>query len=117
MDTSSGGLRHGLLTLAIADVDELYACYMPFVAGGGVFIPTHKTFALGEEVFVLMELYWESEKIPLVGKAVWITPPGAVTNRKQGIGIQLNNDSAELVAKIETQLTDLLASDRATHSL
>src|SRR5690606_36448223 len=111
MDTSGGGLRHGILNLAIADVDELYACYMPFVAGGGLFIPTRKPFALGEEVFVLVELYCEPDEIPLVGKTVWITPPGVVTNRKQGIGIQLDN-AAQLVARIETELTGLLASDR-----
>src|SRR5690606_2426947 len=117
MDISGGGLRHGILTLSIPDVDELYACYMPFIQGGGIFIPTSKPFVLGDEVFVLLDLYSEADKIPLAGKVVSITPAGVVTSRKQGIGIQLNSDAAPVVHKIENQLAGLLTTDRLTHSL
>lgn len=110
-------MRHGILTLSIPDANELYACYMPFVSRGGLFIPTRKSFVLGDEVFVVVELYSEPEKIPLAGKVVWATPAGVLTSRKQGIGIQLNEDAAPLVAKIETLLVDLLTTDRLSHSL
>ena len=117
MDSSGGGLRNGLLNLSIKDINELYACFMPYVTNGGLFVPTRKEFLLGDEVFLLLELLDEPEKIPLTGKVVWITPRGVVTNRKQGIGIQLSEDSAHIVSKIETYLAGLLNSDRQTHTL
>ena len=110
-------MRHGIMTLTIPDANELYACYMPFVNQGGLFIPTRKHFVLGDEIFVVLDLYGEPAKIPLAGKVIWITPAGVVTSRKQGVGIQLNADAAPLVAKIETLLVDLLTTDRISHSL
>jgi len=117
MEISGGGMRDGIITLTIPDAHELHACYMPFINRGGLFIPTRKQFVLGDEVFVVLDLFGEAEKIPLAGTVVWITPAGVVTSRKQGIGIQLNADAGPLVAKIETLLVDLLTTDRLTHSL
>lgn len=112
-----GGLRSGILNVSIDDVNELYACYMPFVTNGGLFIPTKKQFHLGDEVFVLLELMEEDEKIPLTGRVIWLTPPGVVTNRKQGIGIQLGEEHADLVKRIETHLAGLLNTERTTYTI
>lgn len=117
MDAIGGGLRNGLLNMSIKDVNELHACFMPYVSNGGLFVPTRKEFMLGDEVFLLLELLDEPEKIPLTGKVVWVTPKGVVTNRKQGIGIQFGEDNAQLVTKIETYLAGLLNSDRQTHTM
>ena len=54
----------------------LYAAYMPFIKNGGLFIPTNKSYKLGDEVFMLLNLMDEQEKIPVAGKVVWITPKG-----------------------------------------
>ncbi len=48
---TSGAPRPGVLSLAIKEKAALYAAYMPFLAGGGLFIPTTKPFKIGEEVF------------------------------------------------------------------
>lgn len=112
-----GGLRSAILNVSIRDLNELYECYMPFVNHGGLFIPTSRQFLLEDEVFVVLELLDEPEKIPLTGKVIWITPPGVVTSRKQGIGIQLSTENAELVTKIENQLGGMLNSDLPTHTL
>ena len=71
-----GGGRSGILSLTIKDKAVLYAAYMPFVQNGGLFIPTNKQYKLGEEVFLLLNLMDEPEKIPVAGKIVWITPKG-----------------------------------------
>jgi type IV pilus assembly protein PilZ len=42
--------KQGILSLTIKDRTFLYAAYMPFLRNGGLFIPTNKRFALGEEV-------------------------------------------------------------------
>lgn len=110
--------RQGILSLTIKDKSALYAAYMPFIKGGGLFIPTKKSYQLGEEVFMLLTLMDDTEKIPVAGKIVWITPPGAQGNRAAGIGVQFS-DQDEGVArnKIEGYLAGALQSDRPTHTM
>jgi len=111
------GIRSGILNLSLKDADELYACYMPFVENGGLFIPSRKQFAIGDEVFVLLELMEEPDKLPLTGKVVWVTPKGTSGNRKQGVGIQFPVESGPLVQRVETYLAGLLSSGRPTYTL
>ena len=98
------GARHGILSLSIKDKAVLYAAYMPFIRNGGLFIPTKKEYELGDEVFMLLNLMDEAEKIPVAGKVVWITPKGAQGNRAAGIGVQFNDQDDVARAKIETYL-------------
>ena len=111
------GIRSGILNLSLKDANELYACYMPFVENSGLFIPSRKQFAIGDEVFVLLELMEEPDKLPLTGKVVWVTPKGTSGNRKQGVGIQFPVESGPLVQRIETYLAGLLSSGRPTYTL
>ncbi|PIE43071.1 MAG: pilus assembly protein PilZ [Gammaproteobacteria bacterium] len=111
------GARHGILTLTIKDKAVLYAAYMPFIKNGGLFIPTTKSYQLGNEVFLLLNLMDEVEKIPVAGKVVWITPKGAQGNRAAGIGVQFNDDSEHARNKIETYLAGAISSDRQTHTM
>ena len=110
--------RQGILSLTIKDKSALYAAYMPFVKGGGLFIPTKKDYQLGEEVFMLLTLMEESEKIPVAGKIVWVTPPGAQGNRAAGIGVRFSDqDDGAARNKIEGFLAGALDSDRPTHTM
>lgn len=112
-----GGLRSAILNVTIKDVQELYECYMPFVNHGGLFIPTKRQYNMDDEVFIVLELLDEPDKLPLTGRVIWITPAAVVNNRKQGIGIQFTEDNAELVSKIETHLAGLLNTDQPTNTL
>ncbi len=112
-----GGARNGILSLTIKDKAVLYAAYMPFVTHGGLFIPTNKTYALGDEVFMLLNLMDEPEKIPVAGKVIWITPKGAQGNRAAGIGVQFSDQDDTASKKIETYLAGSLESDRPTHTM
>ncbi|HCE6406866.1 TPA: PilZ domain-containing protein [Pseudomonas aeruginosa] len=105
------GPRNGILSLTIKDKSVLYAAYMPFIRNGGLFIPTNKNYKLGDEVFMLLNLMEEPEKIPVAGKVVWITPKGAQGNRAAGIGVNTARN------KIETYLAGALKSDRPTHTM
>ena len=109
--------RSGTLSLTIKDKSVLYAAYMPFIKNGGLFVPTNKDYTLGEEIFMLLQLMDEPEKIPLAGKVVWITPKGAQGNRLTGIGVQLPSTDEGLRQKIETYLAGTLNSARPTHTL
>ncbi len=110
--------RQGILSLTIKDKSALYAAYMPFVKNGGLFIPTNKTYKLGDEVFMLLTLMDEPEKIPVAGRIIWVTPRGAQGNRAAGIGVQFSDmDGGAARNKIETYLAGALQSDRPTHTM
>ena len=110
--------RQGILSLTIKDKSALYAAYMPFVKGGGLFIPTKKGYTLGDEVFMLLTLMDETDKIPVAGKIIWITPVGAQGNRAAGIGVQFSDqDDGAARNKIEGYLAGALDADRPTHTM
>lgn len=110
--------RQGILSLTIKDKSALYAAYMPFVHNGGLFIPTTKSYGLGDEVFMLLTLMEEKEKLPVAGKIIWVTPKGAQGNRAAGIGVQFSDQDDGLARKkIETYLAGALTSDRQTHTM
>lgn len=115
---SSGATKPGVLSLAIREKAALYAAYMPFLVGGGLFIPTNKTFKIGEEVFMLLSLIDDPVKLKVVGNVVWITPSTQGT-KPQGIGVQFNEKSGGLEArtKIEGLLGNVLKSSRPTHTM
>jgi len=76
------------------------------------------TYKLGDEVFMLLTLMDETEKMPVVGRVVWINPSGAQGNRIAGIGVQFTDKDGESVRnKIETYLAGSLDSDRPTHTM
>ena len=117
MQGLGGGARNGILSLTIKDKAVLYAAYMPFVKHGGLFIPTSKSYSLGDEVFMLLNLMDEPEKIPVAGKVVWVTPKGAQGNRAAGVGVQFSDQDDTAAKKIETYLAGSLDSDRPTHTM
>ncbi len=116
MSNQQGG-RNGILSLTIKDKAVLYSAYMPFLQHGGLFVPTNKEYKIGDEVFMLLNLMDEPDKIPIAGKVVWITPKGAQGNRTAGIGVQFSEEDAQANAKIENHLAGSLESDRPTHTM
>lgn len=110
--------RSGVLSLAINEKAALYSAYMPFIQGGGLFIPTNKAYKMGEEVFMLLSLPEDPTKLRVIGHVAWITP---VTqgNRPQGIGVQFSEKDGGVEArnKIEGILGGALKSGRPTHTM
>lgn len=110
--------KPGLLTLTIKDKSALYLAYMPYVINGGLFIPTNSSYRLGDDVFMLLNLMGEEEKLPVVGKVVWITPKGSHGKRTAGIGVQFSEqDRGATQRKIESHLAGSLGGDRFTHTM
>ena len=110
--------RPGMLSLSIKDKASLYAAYMPYVKNGGLFIPTTKKYSLGDEVFMLLTLMEDKERLPVAGKIIWITPQGAQGNRSAGVGVQFSfQDKGATRNKIETHLAGAMNSDRITHTM
>jgi len=118
MSVKGNEMRQGILSLTIKDKNALYAAYMEYVDGGGLFIPTHKKYTLGEEVFMLLSLMGEAERIPVVGKIIWITPMGSEASRSNGVGVQFNGeDSGVARNKIENYLAGTSETGRPTHTM
>lgn len=119
MSTPATQSRQGILSLAVKDKAQLYSAYMPYLKHGGIFVPTPKRYFLGDEVFLLLTLPESSERLPVAGKVVWVTPAGAQGNRTAGIGVQFaeTTEGENVKGRIETLLAGTLTSDKPTHTM
>lgn len=110
--------KQGMMSLAVRDKKALLAAYMPYLKNGGIFVPTEKSFELGDEVFLLLSLMDEPQRYPVTGKVVWITPKGALGGRRTGIGLQFSGvDGSNVQKKIETYLAGALQSEQPTDTM
>lgn len=110
--------RPGVLSLSIKEKSALYAAYMPYIKGGGIFIPTNKPYRLGDEVFMLLSLMEDPNKLPVAGRVVWITPDGAQGNKVQGVGVQFGENESGVSAR--NKIDGLLGGSkntRPTHTM
>ena len=84
----------------------------------GLFIPTSKPYKIGEEVFMLLSLLDEPNKLKVVGRVAWVTPVSQ-GGRPQGIGVQFTGEDGglEVRNKIEALLGGAMKSTRSTHTI
>jgi type IV pilus assembly protein PilZ len=118
-DTNSkSGVRPSVLSLTISQKSALYAAYIPHLRRGGIFIPTTKRYRIGDEVFMLLTIMDDPNKIPVAGTVVWVTPANCQGNKAQGIGVHFSDDESGHAAKrrIEGLLGGLMQSTRSTHT-
>ena len=116
--TPASTARPSVVQLAIEERAALYASYLPFIEGGGPFVPTSRPAQLGDQVFAILSLMDDPNKISVACKVVWVTPP-AVPGRLQGIGNQFPKDEAGAQARsrIETIIGGVRNAQRPTHTL
>ncbi|NOQ15398.1 MAG: pilus assembly protein PilZ [Methyloprofundus sp.] len=115
---SETSARQGILSLSIKEKNALYTAYMPFVENGGLFIPTKRIYEMGQEVFMLLSLMNETERLPIAGEVIWITPQGAEGSKTAGIGVQFSDqDGGQARNKIENYLAGTAESDRHTYTM
>ena len=117
MSAASG--RQGILSLAVKDKAALYNAYMPYIKQGGIFVPTPRRYFIGDEVFLLLTLPDSSERLPVAGKVVWITPSGAQGGRTAGVGVQFagGGEGESVRSKIEALLAGILTADQPTQTM
>jgi len=113
---TSAVARQGIISLKFKDPAALHGAYMPFLRQGGLFAPTAQSYALGDEVVLLVNLVDAGERLSVAGRVVWITPVGAQGNRTAGVGVQFNEspDGEAARHRIESLLAGLLGSERST---
>ena len=107
----------GIQTLQFKDKAQLYASYMPFIKGGAIFFPTIKMPKLGDELFAVVILPDDAERMPLTSKVVWINHR-TQGNRPAGFALALLGVEGDAIRrKIEPQLGGSLQSDKPTFTL
>ncbi|MDH5185132.1 MAG: PilZ domain-containing protein [Gammaproteobacteria bacterium] len=108
-------MRKNIINLTLPDKQALYDAYMPSIKNGAIFVTTDKPYQLGDEVFLLLSLMEEDEKLAVAGNVIWLTPTDANNNKAAGIGIQFSeSDKGSTRKKIETYLATELNSEKIT---
>ena len=110
--------RDKVLSIVIKDKQALYMSFMPFVKGGGLFVPTRKNHNLGDEMFLLVKFMDEPEPVHISGKIIWISPKSVLGNKPEGVGIQFVGDSAPATLHlIESKLGASVSLTRPNHTM
>ena len=111
--------RPSVLSLSIKEKSALFSAYMPFLKNGGIFVPTNKSYNLGEEIYLILTLLDDPSKYPIAGKVAWVTPAGAGNNKSQGIGVHFPSDESGIRVRlrVEEVLGSSIRSNRATHTI
>ena len=110
--------KKSVITVEISSTEQLYSCYMPFLEGGGLFIPTEIEYKMGESILVRLKFLKENSVLPISGKVAWIAPANVQGRQRQGIGIRFTNQDDNIKQKIEDALMGRKAkSNNSTFTL
>jgi type IV pilus assembly protein PilZ len=119
MPNGAAGGRPAVLSLSIKEKAALYAAYMPYLKNGGIFVPTNRSYNIGDEVYLILTLLDDPTRLPVAGKVVWISPSGGGASKTPGIGVHFPADESGIMARrrIEDALGAALRSSRPTHTI
>lgn len=111
--------RPSVIQLVFREKGALYAAYIPAFTDGGLFVPTTRDYALGDDIYLLLSLPDDTQRYPVAGKIAWITPANASGGRTQGVGVRFPADDKTrmLRVKIEQILGTNIASSKPTQTL
>ncbi len=107
--------EHSILSLTIQNRTSLHATYMPFLKGGGLFVPTDDDYCFGDEVIVITSIVYLDKKIAIPGKVVWIAPKSG--SNSAGVGISFFGPTQlKIKLAIESILGELAKKPALTHN-
>jgi type IV pilus assembly protein PilZ len=111
--------RPSVIQLVFREKAALYAAYMPMLTDGGLFVPTTRSYKLGEDIYLLLTLPEDPQRYPVAGKVAWITPANASGGRTQGVGVRFPGDEKTrlLKLKIEEALGTSISSAKPTQTI
>jgi type IV pilus assembly protein PilZ len=103
----------------IPNLDALYKSYMPFIKGGGLFLPTQQKHHLGDAIMLLLTLPHTSQEQMVPCTVIWLTPPAAQIGTPVGVGVQFNETEQNTVISIwiKNALADYPISNQPTDTL
>ena len=101
------------LTLDLPDLAALEQHYLPFINGGGLFVPLATGFYPGAPVKLNLRLPSSTNWREVLGQMVWHTPTNAQNNQDAGIGVQLDSSEQDLQQLLKKLLAGLPVSNPA----
>lgn len=114
MMTPAGG---SFIQTNMTDQNTLYSCYMPYIAGGGLFVPSRTKVKLGQQLLVIANIPGESQRYPIQGKVIWISPKQNGL-KPQGFAIQFSGEKSALYRnEVERVLAGMLQTERPTYTM
>ena len=113
------GSRPSVIQLVFREKGALYAAYIPLLSDGGLFVPTAREYRLGEDIYLLLSLPVDTQRVPVAGKVAWITPANASGGRTQGVGVRFPADEKTRVLRlrIEELLGTSISSSKPTQTI
>ena len=109
--------KGGIIQANMPDKESLQASYMPYVQGGGLFVTSTQDVELGQELLVIASLPNMSQKYPVTGKVIWVSPKRNGM-KPQGFAVQLGGDKGVAFRnEAERLLAGSLAADRPTFTM
>jgi type IV pilus assembly protein PilZ len=116
---SAASSRPSVIQLVFREKGALYAAYIPAFTEGGLFVPTSRDYALGDDIYLLLSLPEDTQRYPVAGKIAWLTPANASGGRTQGVGVRFPGDDKTrlLRLKIEQILGTNISSSKPTQTL
>ncbi len=107
--------QRNVLQLTINNKTSLHASYMPFLKGGGLFVPTNTEYHFGDEIIVITSIVYLDKKIAIPGKVAWISPKGGASSQ-QGVGVMFSGPTKmKIKLAIESILGDLVGKPSLNH--
>ena len=58
--------RPSVIQLVFREKGALYAAYMPIFAEGGLFVPTTRDYQLGDDIYLLLTLPGDPQRLSLI---------------------------------------------------
>ena len=108
-----------IIKVDLRDENALYAAYMSFIQGGGLYVRTELELALGESVTLDVLLQDSPDTTQLTGPIIWHLPKGMFGGKQAGIGVQFPESDAmqTFAARIERILGGKISSQRRTDTM
>ena len=114
---TQGEDRKNVIALKIKDKASLHSYYMPFIKGGGLFIPNLTEYELGDRASIALTLMEEADELAFTGIVVWVAKKGVKSPHKVGVGVRLDDPNNTVKDKIERYLTGSLTSTDTTFTM
>ncbi|NKB62413.1 MAG: hypothetical protein GKR95_09885 [Gammaproteobacteria bacterium] len=86
------------ITLIYRNRNELKSAHLPFIDDGGLFIPTHESYTMGEVVLVKVDLPDNNEPLVLSARVVWKMPRDSQNGAPMGVGVNFPGSAGAALA-------------------
>ncbi|WOE32060.1 MULTISPECIES: PilZ domain-containing protein [unclassified Acinetobacter] len=101
----------------IPNKEKLYQSYMPFVQGGGLFISSQLSIAMGADISLSIHLPEQSQPILLNAKVIWLTQKQNGL-KPQGFAVQLIGEMGLYChTEVEKLLKDFKAYTQTSYTM